>query len=49
MPTNDDQTLVIAGVAHALFDDYHHNVEATYFSLFDSAPEFAERLRGANA
>jgi flavin-dependent dehydrogenase len=47
MPTNDDQTLVIAGVAHALFDDYHHNVESTYFSLFDSAPEFAERLRGA--
>ena len=37
------------GVAHALFDDYHHNVESTYFSLFDSAPEFAERIRGANA
>jgi flavin-dependent dehydrogenase len=47
IPTNDDQTLVIAGVAHALFDDYHHNVESTYFSLFDSSPEFAERLRHA--
>ena len=34
-PTNDDLTLLVAGVAHALFDDYHHNVEATYFSLFD--------------
>jgi flavin-dependent dehydrogenase len=47
IPTNDDQTLVVAGVAHARFDDYHHNVESTYLSLFDSAPEFAERIRGA--
>jgi hypothetical protein len=29
---------VVAGVAHALFDDYHHNVESTYLSLFDSSP-----------
>ena len=36
IPTNDDQTLVIAGVAHTLFDDYHHNVESTYLSMFDS-------------
>ena len=35
-PTNDDLTLVVAGVAHALFDDYHHNVESTYLSMFDS-------------
>jgi flavin-dependent dehydrogenase len=47
IPTNDDQTLVVAGVAHALFDDYHHNVESTYLSIFDDAPEFAERIRGA--
>ena len=47
VPTNNDQTLVVAGVAHARFDDYHHNVESTYLSLFDSAPEFAERIRGA--
>ena len=47
IPTNDDLTLVVSGVAHALFDDYHHNVESTYLSLFDSAPDFAERIRGA--
>ncbi len=47
VPTNDNLTLVVAGVAHARFDDYHHNVESTYLSLFDSAPEFAERIRGA--
>jgi flavin-dependent dehydrogenase len=47
VPTNDGLTLVVAGVARALFDDYHHNVESTYLSLFDSAPEFAERIRGA--
>jgi len=47
IPTNDDLTLVVAGVPHARFGDYRHDVEGTYLSLFDSAPEFAERIRGA--
>ncbi len=47
IPTNDDLTLLVAGVADARFDDYRHNVESTYLSLFDGAPEFAERVRGA--
>jgi flavin-dependent dehydrogenase len=46
-PTNDDLTLVVAGVAHANFDDYRKNVESTYLSMFDSAPQFAELIRGA--
>jgi 2-polyprenyl-6-methoxyphenol hydroxylase-like FAD-dependent oxidoreductase len=47
-PTNDDRTLVIAGVQHERFvNEFRHNVESTYLSLFDAAPEFAERIRGA--
>jgi flavin-dependent dehydrogenase len=47
IPTNDDLTLVIAGVAHAHFDDFRHDVEKQYLATFDLAPHFAERIRGA--
>ncbi len=46
-PTNDDLTLLVAGVAHANFDAYRHDVEGTYLKNLELAPEFAEQVRAA--
>lgn len=46
-PTNDDLTLVIGGWPHAELAEHRQDVEATLMATFDSAPEFAERIRDA--
>ena len=46
-PTNDGLTLVVGGWPYAQFDAHKSDIEATYLSMFERAPEFAERLRGA--
>ena len=46
-PTHDDLTLVVAGWPYRDRDTYKHDVEGTYLGMFDLAPEFAERIRGA--
>ena len=46
-PTHDDLTLVVAGWPTASRDVYKDDVEGTYLGMFDLAPEFAERIRGA--
>lgn len=47
IPTNDDLTLVVVGIAHEQFDSYRHDVEATYLKSFELAPEFAARVDAA--
>jgi flavin-dependent dehydrogenase len=46
-PTNDDLTLVVAGWPYRELDANKSDVEGHYTRMFDLAPEFAERIRGA--
>jgi 2-polyprenyl-6-methoxyphenol hydroxylase-like FAD-dependent oxidoreductase len=46
-PTHDDLTLVVAGWPFAEYDANKHDVEANYLKMFEQAPEWAERIRGA--
>jgi flavin-dependent dehydrogenase len=46
-PTHDDLTLVVAGWPFAERDANKDDVEGNYLKMFDLAPEFAERIRGA--
>jgi flavin-dependent dehydrogenase len=46
-PTNDDLTLVIAGWPYREFETNRTDVERHFFETLDTAPEFAERVRGA--
>ena len=47
LPTHDDRTLVIAGWPYAEFEANKRDLEASYRRVFELAPSFAERLRGA--
>jgi 2-polyprenyl-6-methoxyphenol hydroxylase-like FAD-dependent oxidoreductase len=47
MPTHDDLTLVIGGWPFAEFEANKKDVEGNYLEMFDLAPPFADRLRGA--
>jgi 2-polyprenyl-6-methoxyphenol hydroxylase-like FAD-dependent oxidoreductase len=47
MPTHDDLTLVVGGWPHAEFEANKHDIEGNYLKMFELAPEFAERVRGA--
>jgi len=47
VPTHDDLTLVIAGWPFEEHEANKHDVEGNYLKMFDLAPEFAERIRGA--
>ncbi len=46
-PTHDGQTLVVAGWPFAEFEANKKDIEGNYLKMFDLAPEFAERMRGA--
>ena len=46
-PTNDDQTLVIAGWPFAQFAANKADLEGAYLRTFDLAPDFAERINDA--
>jgi flavin-dependent dehydrogenase len=46
-PTHDDLTLVVAGWPYREHEAHKHDVEGNYLAMFDLAPEFAERIRGA--
>ena len=46
-PTHDGLTLVVAGWPYAEFEANKNDVEGNYLKMFDLAPEFAERMRGA--
>jgi flavin-dependent dehydrogenase len=46
-PTHDGLALVVAGWPFAEFEANKSDVEGNYLQMFDSAPEFAERIRGA--
>ena len=46
-PTHDDLTLVVAGWPVAQNDVNKKDVEGNFLKMFEQAPEFAERMRGA--
>jgi 2-polyprenyl-6-methoxyphenol hydroxylase-like FAD-dependent oxidoreductase len=46
-PTHDDLTLVVAGWPYREYAANKGDVEGNYLRMFDLAPEFAERIRGA--
>jgi len=46
-PTHDELTLVVGGWPYRERAAHQHDVEGTYLGMFDLAPEFAERIRGA--
>ena len=46
-PTNDDLTLVIVGWPFAEFEANKRDIEGNYLKMFELAPAFAERIRGA--
>ena len=46
-PTHDGLTLVVGGWPFAERDANRNDVEGNYMAMFDQAPEFAERIRGA--
>ena len=46
-PTNDDLTLLIAGWPYREFEANRNDVERHFFETLDTAPELAERVRGA--
>lgn len=46
-PTNDDLTLVIGGWPFAEFEANKRDIEGNYLAMFDLAPDFADRIRGA--
>ena len=45
--THDDLTLIIAGWPYSEFEANKKNVESNFLKMFELAPEFAERVRGA--
>ncbi len=47
VPTHDGLTLVVGGWPVAEFEANKDDVEGNYLKMFDLAPEFAERMRGA--
>jgi flavin-dependent dehydrogenase len=46
-PTHDGLTLVVAGWPYAELEANRNDVEGNYLKMFEMAPEFAERIRGA--
>jgi 2-polyprenyl-6-methoxyphenol hydroxylase-like FAD-dependent oxidoreductase len=46
-PTHDGLTLTVGGWPHAEFEANKKDVEGNFLKMFDLAPEFAERIRGA--
>jgi len=46
-PTHDGLTLTVGGWPHAEFERNKKDVEGNFLKMFDLAPEFAERVRGA--
>jgi 2-polyprenyl-6-methoxyphenol hydroxylase-like FAD-dependent oxidoreductase len=46
-PTHDGWTLTVGGWPHAEFDANKKDVEGNFLKMFDLAPEFAARVRGA--
>ncbi len=46
-PTHDDLTLVVAGWPFAQYEANKSDVEGNYLAMFEQAPEWAERIRGA--
>jgi flavin-dependent dehydrogenase len=46
-PTHDDLTLVVAGWPYAEYEANKSDVEGNYLRMFEQAPEWAERIRGA--
>ena len=46
-PTHDGLTMVVTGWPFAEFDANKKDVEGNYMKMFDLAPAFAERIRGA--
>src|SRR5262249_47407122 len=45
--TNDGLTMIVGGWPLALYESKKHDHEKSYRSLFDHAPGFRERVRGA--
>jgi 2-polyprenyl-6-methoxyphenol hydroxylase-like FAD-dependent oxidoreductase len=45
--THDGLTMIVGGWPHAEFETIRKDIEGNYLKLFDSVPEFAERIRGA--
>ena len=46
-PTHGGLTLTVGGWPHAEFEANKKDVEGNFLKMFDLAPEFAERIRGA--
>ena len=46
-PTHDGLTLTVGGWPYAEFEANKKDVEGNFLKMFDLAPEFAERIRGA--
>lgn len=46
-PTHDGLTLTVGGWPYAEFETNRKDVEGNFLNMFDLAPEFAERVRGA--
>jgi 2-polyprenyl-6-methoxyphenol hydroxylase-like FAD-dependent oxidoreductase len=46
-PTHDGLTITVGGWPYAEFEANKKDVEGNFLKLFDLAPEFAERVRGA--
>ena len=46
-PTHDGLTLIVGGWPYAEFEANKKDVEGNFLKMFDLAPEFAERVRGA--
>jgi 2-polyprenyl-6-methoxyphenol hydroxylase-like FAD-dependent oxidoreductase len=46
-PTHDGLTLTVGGWPHAEFETNKKDVEGHFMKMFDLAPEFADRVRGA--
>jgi 2-polyprenyl-6-methoxyphenol hydroxylase-like FAD-dependent oxidoreductase len=46
-PTHDGLTLTVGGWPYAEFDENKKDVESHFLNMFDLAPEFAARIRGA--
>lgn len=46
-PTNDGLSLVVGGWPRRDHDALKHDIEGEWLAMFERAPEFAERIRGA--
>ncbi len=47
MPTHDGMTLIVGGWPYVEFESGKHELEKNFLSMFELAPAFAERVRGA--